>query len=116
LPRERRIRLSSEIRELLERGKRKRTANVDVFFAASPASHCRLGLIVPKHGRDIVERNKLKRRLREIGRRRVLPELEERGVRVDVLIRAKARAYGMEFEELAREVEVAVEGLCSEES
>ena len=50
LPREARIRLGSEIRGLLERGERKRTKNVDVFFAASPASHSRLGLIVPKHG------------------------------------------------------------------
>jgi ribonuclease P protein component len=63
-----------------------------------------------------VERNKLKRRLREIGRRRVLPALEERGAWLDVLIRARASAYGVEFEELAIEVEAAVEGLCSEES
>ena len=53
---------------LLERGKRKRTTHLDVFFAPSPATFSRLGLIVPKHGRKIVERNLLKRRLREIGR------------------------------------------------
>ena len=116
LPRGARIRLGSEIRDLLERGKRTRTANVDVFFAASPASRSRLGLIVPKHGRNIIERNRLKRRLREIGRRQILPGLEEAGVRVDVLIRARRSAYRVEFEGLAREVREAVEGLCSSDS
>ena len=43
LPRSARIRHSTEIRALLERGKRKRTTNVDVFFTPSPASHSRLG-------------------------------------------------------------------------
>lgn len=115
MPRGARIRLGSEIRGLLERGKRKRTANVDVFFAASPASRSRLGLVVPKHGREIVERNKLKRRLREIGRREVLPALDAAGIRGDVLIRARARAYDAGFDELALEVKAAVEGLCSQE-
>jgi len=115
LPREARIRLSSEIRGLLERGRRKRTSNVDVFWAASPASRCRLGLIVPKHGRGIVERNLLKRRLREIGRRDVLPELERRGLAHDVLIRAKRSAYECDFARLAGEVRDAVEDLCSQD-
>ena len=47
LPRSTRIRHSTEIRALLERGKRKRTTNLDVFFTPSPASRSRLGLIVP---------------------------------------------------------------------
>jgi ribonuclease P protein component len=116
LPRGARIRLGSEIRDLLERGKRKRTANLDVYFAASPASRSRLGLIVPKHGQNIVERNRLKRRLREIGRRQVLPILDGSGVRADVLIRARGAAYRADFERLAREVKEAVEGLCSADS
>ncbi len=116
LPRGVRIRRGSEIRHLLKRGKRKRTTNLDVFFAASPASRSRLGLIVPKHGKRIVDRNRLKRQLREIGRRLVLPELHAAGVAVDVLIRARPAAYGVEFGRLAREVREAVEGLCSDES
>ena len=113
LPRIARIRLSAEIRALLERGKRKRTPSVDVFFAPSPASCCRLGLIVPKHGRKIVERNLVKRRLREIGRREVLPELDAAGRRADVLIRARGKAYGASYEELSKEVRGAVHELCS---
>ena len=116
MPRRARIRLGSEIRDLLERGKSKRTTNVEVFFAASPASRSRLGLIVPKHGHNIVDRNKLKRRLREIGRRQILPDLDASGIGADVLIRARWSAYALDFEALAREVREAVEGLCSEDS
>ncbi len=116
LPRGARIRSGSEIRELLKKGKRKRTMNMDVFLAPSPASRSRLGLIVPKHGHKIVSRNLLKRRLREIGRRRVLPGLDERGVRADVLIRTRPPAYDVDFERLAHDVKEAVEGLCSEGS
>lgn len=90
---------------------------MDVFLAPSPVSHARLGLIVPKHGRRIVERNLLKRRLREIGRRSVLPELERRGRSVDVLVRARREAYRAGFETLAEEVRQAVEeALWSDES
>jgi ribonuclease P protein component len=116
LPKAARIRRSSEIREILERGKRKRTASLDVFFAPSPASFSRLGVIVAKQGRRIVERNLLKRRLREIGRRRVLPELSARGVVSDVLIRARGRAYDIRFEDLASEVLGAVEAMWSRSS
>jgi ribonuclease P protein component len=89
---------------------------VDVFFAPSPAAFSRFGSVVPKHGRRIVDRNRLRRRLREIGRRRVLPELGERGQAADVLVRARREAYGATFEELSREVLGAVEALCSDAS
>jgi ribonuclease P protein component len=114
LPRKARIRLTNEIRALLERGKRKRTPNVDVFFAHSPASCSRLGLLVPKHGRSIVARNRVKRCLREIGRREVLPELDAAGKKADVMIRARWKAYDASHEELSREVRGAVRELCSE--
>jgi ribonuclease P protein component len=84
---------------------------MEVFFAPSPAGFSRLGVIVPKHGRRIVERNLLKRRLREIGRRRLLPELERRGVAVDVLVRARRAAYDVGSEELSAELENATEEL-----
>ena len=64
----------------------------------------------------MVDRNLLKRRLREIGRREILPRLDAAGRRDDVLIRARGRAYGVGFESLAQEVREAVEGLCSDES
>ena len=116
LPRSARIRHSTEIRALLERGKRKRMTNLDVFFTPSPASHSRIGVIVPKHGRKIVERNKLKRRLREIGRREVLPELDAGRKGGDLLIRARRAAYDAELGQLRLDVHEAVEALCSDES
>ncbi|MSR20562.1 MAG: ribonuclease P protein component [Gemmatimonadetes bacterium] len=116
LPRGARIHSSSEIRRLLAKGKRQRTTSLDVYVAASGATRSRLGVIVPKHGRRIVDRNVLKRRLREIGRRQILPALDARGARRDILIRARVAAYGAEFETLAREISEAVEGLCSDVS
>lgn len=88
---------------------------MDVFFGASPVSHSRLGLVVAKHGHDIVHRNRVKRRLREIGRRLVLPGLDAEGRKVDVLLRARRSAYAVRYAQLEREVLEAVGALCSEE-
>lgn len=89
---------------------------MDVFFAASPASHSRLGLIVPKHGHRIVDRNLVKRRLREIGRRTALPCLDAAGMHVDLLLRARRSAYGVGYGDLEHEVTTVVEALCSRSS
>ena len=76
----------------------------------------RLGVIVPKHGRAIVERNRLKRRIREIGRRTILPEAARRGRAVDVLVRARPEAYLAAFEALEVGIREAVEVLWSDAS
>lgn len=116
LPRAARIRHTNEIRALLERGKRKRTRLVDVFLAPSPVPFSRFGLVVPKLGRTGVERNLLKRRIREIGRRGVLAEAGRRGLAVDVLVRARGEAYGAAFEALEAGIREAVEALWSDAS
>ncbi len=113
LPRSSRIQRSREIRWLLRRGKRKGTANLDVFFAPAPSSRSRLGLIVPRHRRPVVDRNRLKRRLREIGRTEVLPALRSAGRNLDVLIRARREAYGVGYSTLRAEIMVVAEVLCS---
>jgi len=74
--------------------------HVDVFFAASPVAIPRFGLVVPKHRHRIVERNRLKRRLREIARTEVLPRLRGAGRPLDVLVRARPEAYAAGFEAL----------------
>ena len=99
-----RIRSGSDIRGIFSRGERTRTRHLDVVFAASPLSHSRFGVVVPKHRRRIVDRNRLKRRLREIARQDLLPRLSEGGVAVDLLVRARREAYDAEFEELRREL------------
>jgi ribonuclease P protein component len=101
---------------LLAKAQRHRTATLDVYVAASSAPRSRFGLVVPKHGRRVVDRNLLKRRLREIGRREILPSLEARDARKDVLVRARSEAYAAGFDVLAREMKQAVEGLCSRAS
>jgi len=68
---------------------------------------------VGKQGHRVVERNRLKRRLRELGRTRLLPALYDAGLAVDVLLRARREAYEASFRTLAREVEEITEMVCS---
>lgn len=103
-PRARRITRGPEIRELFRRGKRSKTAHLDVFDSPSPASRSRVALVVPRHKRSAVRRNQLKRRLREIARTALLPRLELAGARVDVLIRARREAYDAPFAALESEL------------
>ena len=109
LPRTRRITGSNEIRALFQRGKRSRTAHLDVFDSASPVAHPRVGVVVPKHRRNSVERNRLKRRLREVLRLEVLPRLVDHNAMVDVLVRARREAYNASFEQLHDELTEFVE-------
>ena len=113
LPRTARITASEEIRALFRRGKRKRTRHLDVFVAASPVSRSRWGVVVPKHRHKIVERNRVKRRLREIGRTEVLPRPEEGAQRLDLLVRARPEAYDAPFAALRDELVQLTEELCS---
>ncbi len=114
LPRSGRIHESRDIRSLLRDGSRKKTPSLDVFFLSSSGSGNRWGMIVPKHRHSIVERNRVKRRLREIGRTRVLPRLREHGMALDVLVRARREAYGVGFRTLRDELQAVTEDLCSD--
>lgn len=60
----------------------------------------RVGIIVPKYGHSSVDRNKVKRRLRELVRLEVLPELPT----IDVVLRASPKAYTRSFDALREEV------------
>ena len=113
LPRESRIARSAEIRLLFQRGKRRKTRHLDAFVSPSPAAFPRLGVVVPKHKHTIVERNLVRRRLREIGRTVVLPALRNSGAALDVLVRARPDAYDAPFGQLRDELATLVEELCS---
>jgi ribonuclease P protein component len=63
----------------------------------------RVGIIVPRHKHSAVDRNRLKRRLRELVRTRLLPSLPP----CHVVIRARVEAYGDDFAALARQLERA---------
>lgn len=69
--------------------------------------------MVPKHRQTAVARNRLKRRLREIGRTLMLPVLDAAGLRVDLLVRARPESYAAGFDDLRGELERVVEEVCS---
>ena len=114
LPRSGRIHKARDIRSLLRDGSRKKTPSLDVFFLSSSEARNRWGVIVPKHRHSIVERNRVKRRLREIGRTHVLPRLSEQGLALDVLVRARREAYGVGYRRLSDELKSVTEDLCSD--
>jgi len=89
---------------ILRRGKRSRTVHLDVFAAASPVSHPRVGIVVPRYRHAVVERNLVKRRIREAIRREILPRLVELDPAIDVLVRARREAYGAPFAALRDEL------------
>lgn len=119
LPRGARVRRSREIEALFKEGRRVRTPLIDVLALVrsrtGPSGRPigRVGFVVPKLGEGIVARNRLKRRLREIGRRRVLQRLQEAGVDADVLVRAKRKAYRATYGQLEDAVMGVVEEICS---
>ena len=84
-------------------GKRVRTAHLEVRAIASLLGHPRIGLVVPKYKQTGVSRNRLKRRLREVARTRLLPILPS----ADIVVRVRPEAYRATFEELRDELERA---------
>ena len=116
LPRARRITGKGEIRELFQRGKRSRTAHLDVFDSPSPFAFPRVGVVVPKHRRTAVERNRLKRRLREVLRAELLPRMADAQLAADVLVRARKEAYSATFAQLRDELVAWSEKRCSRAS
>ena len=77
------------------------TQCLEARVSPSLLPHPRVGVVVPKHGRNIVDRNRTKRRLRELLRLRLLPVIG----RVDLFVRAKPEAYRSTFDELAVQVD-----------
>jgi ribonuclease P protein component len=74
----------------------------------------RVGWIVPKLGQGIVARNRLKRRLREIARRRVLGDLWRAGRECDVLVRVRRKAYESTYGRLEAEWTAGLEAIWSQ--
>lgn len=64
-------------------------------------------MIIPKHRHSSVERNLLKRRLRELLRVELLPMLHATNASLDVVVRASPNAYARSFSELREEMLMA---------
>jgi ribonuclease P protein component len=101
LPKSFRIGRAQELRALMTEGKRRRTDHLDLFIRPSPLEHSRLAVIVARFGHTAPQRNQLRRRLREILRRAVLPVLSEPA---DLAVRARPAAYGAGFDRLRAEI------------
>jgi ribonuclease P protein component len=101
LPKSSRLTRAGELRALLRQGKSERTGHLDLFTRPSPVGSSRLAVLVPRFTFTAVRRNALRRRLREICRREVLPLLPEP---TDVTVRARASAYSARFATLRTEL------------
>jgi ribonuclease P protein component len=77
--------------------------HLEVRIVASPLEFPRVGIVVPRHQRSAVDRNRLKRRLRELVRVELLPSLRERPA-VDLAIRARREAYAAAIDGLRADV------------
>lgn len=113
LPRAARIRLTRDIRRVLRQGERRRTPSLDLHILEGTGGRPRVGWIVPKLGQGVVARNRLKRRLREIARRRVLGALWRAGQDCDILVRARRKAYRASYAVLEAEMTDGLEALWS---
>jgi len=82
-------------------GRRLRTEHLDVRANDSLLSYARAAVIVGKHGHTIVERNRLRRRLRELVRLKILSAAKEN----DIVVRAFPSAYDSSFEQLSKEID-----------
>ena len=88
-----------------------RTSSVELRAAASLHALPRVGVVVPKYKHSAVERNRLKRRLRELVRLHLLPELVTLAHPLDVLLRASPSAYHRAVDGLQRELGAALRDL-----
>ena len=113
--RRQRLTRSLDLQNVIREGKRLRTVHLDVRVLASPLTVSRVGIVVPRHQRSAVDRNKLKRRLRELVRVELLPALRCRPA-VDVSVRARREAYDASFDALRRDVRVARARLVIDET
>lgn len=85
----------------LRAGQRRRTPRLEIIWRPNNVGHPRFGLIVPRHGQTGVARNRLRRRLRELARRHLLPTLGP----IDVILRSRVPAYRSDFDQLATDLE-----------
>jgi ribonuclease P protein component len=84
----------------MRNGKRVRMEHLELRGLASCLHSVRVGVIVPKYRHSAVERNRLKRRLREVVRLQVLPRAKD----LQLVVRTAPGAYDASLQELAVEI------------
>jgi ribonuclease P protein component len=86
---------------VLKEGERVRARLLDVRRLNNTFGFVRVGIVVPKFGFAAVRRNKLKRRLRELARHRLLGVAQS----YDLIVRARREAYAATFDGLREDVD-----------
>jgi len=94
------VRRGPDIRALLKEGSRSRSGPLEVYRGISGTSSARAGIVVPRYGHTIVQRNRLKRRLREFVRTEWLPSAQRETPRPEIIVRARPGAYELDAREL----------------
>jgi len=80
---------------------RRRTPRMDIAWTANALDHPRFGIIVPRYGQNAVRRNRLRRQVRELTRRKVLPRVQS----IDIVIRTRPAAYRVPVAAVASDLE-----------
>ncbi len=107
-----RIRGEKQYREHFQHARRSQTPALVVYLRPSPRAEARLGLAVSRKVGTAVQRNRVKRRLREIFRKRKASWLHFKGKACrgfDVVIRPKAPAAQCTYRQLEEQLQQALE-------
>jgi ribonuclease P protein component len=99
-PREFRLRNSAEFKTVYQRGAKKISRSFVVFMLANGLEHSRFGLTTPRKLGPAHERNRIKRRVREILRsfRTGIPS------GFDIVVNPRRSVYERDFDELRKEL------------
>ncbi|MFQ6103964.1 MAG: ribonuclease P protein component [Candidatus Glassbacteria bacterium] len=106
LPRDVRITKKADFERAKGEGVWIRGSSFDLIFKKGPLDVTRLGIIVPLYSHKVVERNRLKRIVREVMRRFVMPEMIEP---YDIVVKAKRNAYEADY----KSIQLELRGLAS---
>ena len=77
-----------------------RLRHLEIAWRPNSKGHARIGIVVPRYGLSAVARNRLRRRVREILRRDLLPGLPA----IDLVVRTRRAAYAARFAVLRSEL------------
>lgn len=96
----------------MRRGRRLTGPFVDVFALRSDAGRARVVVVVPRHGRTAVARNRVRRRLSEIARTVWMPAFIAHQRDLDFIFKAKPAAYEASYDRLRESLKEPLEALC----
>jgi len=105
-----RLRKHADFEQVYRRGRRLFSAHMTVFFLQRDRGPARVGFTVPRALGPAVERNRMRRRMREAARL----NLSAAGEAVDVVIHPKKSALTAEFAGLCQEMARAFEKIKSQ--